>query len=177
MVDVRPATLKDVPRLSELFRQEFEYQTRFDRAVQPNSDGDWRGFVSGRLALRNVLILVAEEEGHILGYINVRVVQQGQGSKIGGLKAIAKRMVHPFQRELESIIQPRRFGVIEDVYIEPPMRKQGMATELFQRSLQWFKGHQVNEVEATIGVDNEASREYFRNLGFETVRVLVRKPL
>ena len=177
MVEIRQATQKDLPQLARLVRREFEYQVTIDPCFQLNPEADWKEYVSARLRRSNAEILVAEKDGALVGYIDVRVIQHGLNGTGGRLKAALRKVVRPLRKGTGSIVQPRRFGFTEDIYVDPSVRGQLVATKLKESSFRWFKKRNVGEIEGLIAIGNEASRNLNRKLGFETVRVLVRKRL
>jgi GNAT superfamily N-acetyltransferase len=138
---------------------------------------DWTGYVAARLRRSNAGILVAEDDGDLVGYIDIRVVRPGASSTRGRLKAVLRTLADSFGRECPSIISPRQRGVIDDIYVVPALRCQGVGTGLLQASLQWFEQQDVSDIEAAIAVGNGASQNYFGKAGFEPVAVLVRKAL
>ena len=118
MTVIRPATPKDLPQLADLVRRE----------------ADWVRTVSAKLRRSDTQILVAEQDDHLVGFINVRVVQRGQRATDGWLKRMVRRLLRPSGAEPDSILQPMRFGFIEDVYVAPALRNQGIATALFRKA-------------------------------------------
>ena len=174
MVDIRPATPKDLPQLAELVRQQFEYQQQFDPLLQLNPLTDWIEYVSARLRRKDTQIFVAEQERNLVGYHQVRVAQQEQNSTTGRAQAIVRRLAHPLRKKPVSIIHQRRLGYSEDVYLKPSVRNQGVGTQLSLRNFQWLEAQGVHEIEASILVGNEVSQDFFRKLGFEVFRVQIR---
>ena len=99
MVDIRLATQQNLPQLADLVREELEQQRRVDPSSQLNPDVDWTEYVSAKLRRTDAEILVAEKGGTLVGYIDVRIVQQGRTSTGGRLKEVVLRLGHPFRRE------------------------------------------------------------------------------
>lgn len=179
MVDIRPARPEDLSQIANLVRQQAEYQQRLAPDILLNPQADWAGYVSSKLQRRDTTILVAQQMDNLVGYIEVRVVQQGRRSTGVGLRGVLRWAAHSFRKEPSPTIQPRRFGFIEDIYVEPSMRHRavGVGVKLFNSSLRWFESQKVHEIEGAIWTNNQVAQNFSRKLGFEPIKVLVRKRL
>ncbi len=172
---IRPATRRDMPQLAELVRQAVEYQQRLARSFQLLPQVDWAGYVSAKRKQRDIEILVAFQDRHLVGFIELRVVQPGQHGVRGRLKALARQLLPPFLVKGPLLLKAVRFGFIEDIYIVPAWRKQGLATALVQESMRWFQSQKVAYIQAGIWKDNEISLTFFQKLDFKPIKVMLRK--
>ena len=159
---IRAATRGDLPRLSELFRQEVEHQQKLAGCFRLVDDVDWEEHVAFKMRRADTEILVAEHTGALVGFVEVSVSRRGSR-----LRTLADRVL--FRGE------SRCRATIEDVYVVPAMRKQGCATLLVEHAVRWARGHNAGEILAGIWATNEASIRFFKRLGFEPVWLIVRK--
>ena len=176
LTTIRPATRRDIPQLAELVRQAVEYQQRLARSFQLLPQVDWAGYVSAKRKQRDIEILVAFQDRHLVGFIELRVVQPFDHNGVRGrLKALARQLLPPFLVKGPLLLKGVRFGFIEDIYILPAWRKQGLATALVQESMRWFQSQQVAYIQAGIWKDNEISLTFFQNLDFKPIKVMLSK--
>jgi hypothetical protein len=167
----------DVNQLAELTRASCDYQRKFDNILKQTSEVDWTGYVSSLLKRDNAEIFVADMEKVLVGYMIIRIVSHGMSSGVSRMKMVIGKLMNRQRTEPVSITLPRRYGFMEDIYVVPKLQKSpvGISFRLYKRSLQWFKERKVHSVEATIAMDNNVSHKFFRKLGYEPVRVLIRK--
>lgn len=161
MTIIRSATQHDIPHLAELIARD---------AVRVKSG-------STELKVDDTEIGVAEHDGHPVGFIVMRVIQRGQCVADGWLNTIGSRLHHFSNPNPDSIVQPIRIGFIEDIYVQPSLRRRSVGFELFKSSLGWFEERDINLLEAAIWIGNEASHNFFLKLGFTPKKLMIRKKL
>ncbi len=179
MIQVRAATLDDIPALARLAREQAEYQARLDCALHVEQAADWHSYIAARLRRTNAAILVAERSGEIAGFIDIRIAQQGVPPRRRGLRAAARRLLDRASKTQPSVLGYRRYGFIEDVYVAPSSRRTGagVALKLHESAEKWFEQRQVMQMEGTVATSNAEVLELVRKLGYQPVRVLIRKEL
>jgi len=179
MVEIRPATQEDLPQLSSLVQQEFKLQQQFDNSIQLNSDIDWSAFVSARLVRSEAEILVADKNGYLVGYIDIRVVNQGRSISNIGLMKWVRMLKHIFTRVPVSVFKARRYGFIDDIFVDASLQSTaaGIGVKLFNSSLVWFESRGVREVEAVISAGNNNALKFSQSMGGQLVKYSMRKTL
>ena len=179
MITIRAATQPDIPQLADLVHQQVVYQLEFSSHLTLNPKADWVKYVSARLRRRDAEVLVADKDGTLVGYIDIRIIQQGTTSMAGWLKTALRRLAHPFQNDVAPVLLPRRYGFIEDIYVTPSLRNSpvGVGVRLWRSSLPWFELQRVSDIECSIAARNDASQTFSRKLGFKTAAVLLSKDL
>lgn len=193
MIAIRPAASSDIPALARLAREQAECQAELDAGLQVKPNADWSSYVAARLCGSNTTILVADRGGELLGYIDIRIRQQGPALERSRLKASLRRLLNRLRKVQPSVLgdkrysfkaQPsvlgdRRYGFIEDIYVTPRLRRTGAAVfnRLFQHGMAWLGQRGAGEVEGVISASNEAVLDLAQKLGFQRVRVVVRKKL
>lgn len=160
MAIIRPATLHDLPQLRALLGRKAERAR--DIAI--------------RLERAHTAILVAENEGRLVGYIEMRVVRRGRRERDGWLRRLACRLLNRPRSDPDAIMQPMRIGVIEHVSV-PSTSNKDITTALVQSGIRWLQSQEIFEVQTTVPLDDEAPQSFYRELGFEPMRYLVRKML
>ncbi|GLQ74849.1 GNAT family N-acetyltransferase [Vibrio penaeicida] len=76
-----------------------------------------------------------------------------------------------------SIMKPVQMGSIDEMYVEPGFRKQGIARLLFLRLERSFKDCGVKQMFVEVWQFNEAALNFYSNLGLEHHIHWMRKPL
>ena len=179
MIEVRPAKKTDTSQLSVLMRQQIELQQGYDRLLQLVSNVDWDEYVSAKLDAPASTILVAEKDGNLVGYIDIRIAQQGVLAATSRFKAIARVVLRFWRRYPTLILQPRRYGFIDDVYVADSLRNRpvGVGVRLIKSSFDWFEQQQVSHIEGACAMQNQLIQSLLPKFGFEPISVLVRKRL
>lgn len=108
--------------------------------------------VATLLADRYSHILIAESEGMAVGYITGRT------------------MVEPRR------VLPRR-GVVDDWYVDPVHRGQGIGAALLRKIEERFRSAGCQAIESATWSSNEGARRAHDSLGFQEIRVIYRKRL
>ena len=138
-------------RLDQAYRAQMTYF--FPRVEQVGQT--WVDSFRRTLGRFSVLYL-AELDGQVLGFV------------LGRVKRVA-----PY---LGGVL----VGEISEVWVEPPLRRRGVARELVQRANAWLYAQGVHSVEAQVLSGNQASLDFFRSLGFQVelqqVRLLAQAP-
>jgi len=83
---------------------------------------------------------VAEEKGEVIGYVASQAVN--------------------YQHGVDKLLW------IEYVVVKSELRRQGIATALLKRLLDYAKSHNINRIYTTINPDNEASIKLHQRAGF-----------
>ena len=173
-MEIRKATKKDVLQLSELFRQEIEYQQHLacDYELLPNFD--WIAYTEKKLKDLNRLILVAEPGGNMAGFIDVRIIDYAPNN---GYKSIFQ-IIRRFSRKSISLpIKPMRRGFIEDCYVIPSFRKKGIGSRLVISAMKWFQSKQISRIQLSLVARNKEGEAFWRKSGFDTFRLTLSRDI
>lgn len=172
----REARSKDVAELAEMLHAEAAHEQEKGGHFRLSSTADWEGHVRRRMSRANEMIVVAEEDGHLAGFVNLRIIELGRQAGArgnGGWFEKIRRKLRRGSAQLSPLIEPMRNGFVDDIYVVPAFRKQGVAQRLLQEGIDWLKRRRVESIEASILVRNEASLNLFRKAGFEAARFIV----
>ena len=154
---VRPATSSDAPALGELgahlLRTHFAFDP--DRFMAPGDrpEEGYGQFLVSQLGRPDSILLVAEQDGHVVGYV------------WAGLAP-------PSWKELRDAA-----GFIDDVVVEAGQRRTGIATALVEAAAAWLKQHGAPRVLLWTAEPNHAAQRLFERLGFRRTMIEMTREL
>lgn len=141
----------DLADLMKFLEKIVDYHHGLDSYYKPFSKyKNLRNEIASWLEDRNNLILVAEEDGELIGYF-----------RVGAEKAPA-------------YIDRDKIGLIYDVFVLKPYRRQGIAERLFKEAREWFKKKKVRNIELNVDTRNEAAIKFWKKLGFFEYKLRMR---
>jgi ribosomal protein S18 acetylase RimI-like enzyme len=154
---IRRATDADLPAVGDLGALLMQVHYRFDaqRFMNPGVDpaAGYAAFLAGQLADDSVVVLVAEERGHVLGYVYAGIEPQSW-------------------KELRE-----EAGFIHDVAVVERGRRSGVATALIEAALAWFQERDVPRVVLWAAEPNREAQRLFARLGFRRTMVEMTKEI
>lgn len=171
----RPATRQDLPQLAALVRWEVYDQQRLSGYLHLAPDIDWVRYVTAKLRRPDIQILVSEQDGKLVGYVELRLLSSGRRSLSSRLRTAARHLRRLLNYRNDRFQPPRRLGVIEDIYIVPAFRRQNLGAFLLQDSFVWFRSRQVVTVHGSIWQANTVSLQFCQKQGFAVVEVVCAK--
>ena len=142
---VRRMAPGDIKAVVRLWNGEVEYHESIDPRlkVREGAEEGFRRFLSRIAAAQaDVIVLVADAEGEIVGFL------------IG--------MV----RERTSVFIRSRHGYITDIYVDPEFRRQGVGRKLVKAAEEWFTSQGLDHVRLQVSAANEAGLAFWRSVGF-----------
>jgi GNAT superfamily N-acetyltransferase len=160
----------DLPRLIMLFQKEIAYQRRIAPFYDLSADFDWERFAMLKLNNRNERVFVAEADGTVLGYIDVRAIAPNQ---VRLLKKFVGRIRR--RRIAPSFVRTGAVGWIEDCYVESQFRRQGIGDALVGQGVAWLRGRGANRIELATFAANGTGRDFWEKQGFSAYRLLMSK--
>ncbi len=174
-MEIREATKKDVVGLSKLFQQEIEYLQSLAGYYELQPNYDWLAYTEIKLKDRNRQILLAEQGKNLCGFIYIRIVnyppQKGHKSILQQIRNCAKK-----GKPLLPV-KPLMWGLIEECYVLPSQRKQGIGSQLVFRAMKWFQSKKVSRIELSHLAKNKEGEAFWRKSGFETFRLSLSKKI
>ncbi len=148
---VRAARPSDVPRLAEMYRAEAEQHATLVGGFQLVPGFDWPACVAGLIVDPRRLVLVAEADLRVIGFLHGRLAARLAPGPRGGM---FRRMLffarNRRRRPVPSLADALRratFGIIEDCWVEPDGRSRGAGGHLVGAALEWFCRHGAASVE------------------------------
>ena len=154
---VRPATPADLPRIGRLGTLLVEAHYNIDAkrfiATRARTPLDYATFLETQLRRPDVAILVADENGDVIGYAYAAV----EGYDYMSLRGPA--------------------GVVHDVLVEPDSRGRGVGRQLLEAALAFLKARGVPRVVLTTAEGNDAAESLFARAGFRRTMIEMTREL
>lgn len=145
-MEIRPATLADVPAVLPMVRKLCELHRGWDRAKYDFRDGIeemYRGWLTARATDARAVFLVAEREG----------------------RGPVAFLIGTVEREI-PIYRLGEFGFVHDLWVEEAYRNEGVARRLVMHAIEAFGAIGVRQVRLDTAAPNEAARRLFESCGF-----------
>jgi GNAT superfamily N-acetyltransferase len=157
LFQVRPATLKDYVGLSEVFREaDLLHSAALPGLFRPMpGPARSRDYVAEIIDSENSVVLVAEQDGRLIGAIHAEVREA----------------------PVIPLVTPRRFAVIDTLVVTRPCRRKGVGTALAGDLQCWVKAKGISQVELTIYEFDKPALAFYQKLGFRTASRRLRKSL
>jgi ribosomal protein S18 acetylase RimI-like enzyme len=154
---VRPATSADLPRLGRLGALLVEEHHGFDtQRFLPTRDrtpADYASFLVGQLQDPDVVVLVADDHGDVIGYAYAAI----EGYDYMSLRGPA--------------------GVLHDIIVEPEFRGRGVGRLLLSAALAELKSRGAPRVVLTTAERNETAQRLFASAGFRRTMIEMTREL
>jgi len=154
---IRKATKADLPALGRLgallLRTHFQFDSKRFMAPGGDPEAGYAWFLGTQLAEQDVVVLVAERQGAVVGYV------------YAGLEAQS-------WKELREAS-----GFIHDVVVDERGRRTGVATALMEAAADWLRDHGAPRVMLWTAEQNEGAQRLFEHLGFRRTMVEMTREL
>ena len=154
---IRRATAADVNTIGRmgalLLRVHYEFDR--DRFMQPGAGADegYASFLRSRLADPDALVVVAEQDAGIAGYLYADIEPRNW-------------------QELRE-----RAGYIHDVFVAEGYRSAGVADGLMNAAFDWMREQGLPRVLLSTAFANERAQRVFERLGFRRTMIEMTKEL
>ena len=156
-VAIWPATRRDLPVLGRLGALLLETHYEFDpqRFMAPgeSSDEGYAWFLGTQLREEDVVVLVAEQAGAVVGYVYAGLEPQSW-------------------KQLREAC-----GFIHDVVVGESGRRAGIATALIAAATEWLRERGAPRVVLWTAQRNEGAQRLFEGLGFRRTMVEMTREL
>jgi ribosomal protein S18 acetylase RimI-like enzyme len=154
---IRRANERDLPVLGRMGAQLIRMHHGFDarRFLTPPEDSGegYAWFLGTQLAREDVVVLVADRGGEVVGYV------------YAGIEPMS-------WMELRE-----EAGFIHDVFVDEPVRGSGIAVALAEAAMQWLSDRGMPRVLLWTAPQNAAARRLFDRLGFRQTMVEMTREL
>jgi ribosomal protein S18 acetylase RimI-like enzyme len=154
---IRPAAKSDLPALGRLgallLKTHYEFDAQRFMAPGDSSDEGYAWFLGTQLRDREVVVLVAEQNAAVVGYVYAGLEPQSW-------------------KELREAC-----GFIHDVVVDEGGRRAGVATALLEAATEWLRVHGAPRVVLWTAQRNEGAQRLFERLGFRRTMVEMTREL
>jgi len=171
---IREATEKDVFALSGFIRHDVEYHRNIARYYDLAPDFDWAAYTREKLSGRDGMILVGQQGEELGGFIHMRIIDYHPSKEHA---SFFQRFRRRSNHRTSLPIKPLRWGVIEECYVMPSLRRQGIGRELTAHAVQWFRRKDISRIELSVLSQNTLGEAFWKENGFETFRLSISKAL
>lgn len=148
---VRPATPADLPRIGRLgallVEEHHDFDSRRFLAARHRTPADYATFMSMQLDEPDIIILVADDNGDVIGYSYAAV----EGFDYMALRGPA--------------------GVLHDIIVDPEYRRQSVGRLLLDAALAVLRSRGAPRVVLSTAEQNEAAQRLFASVGFRRTMV------
>jgi ribosomal protein S18 acetylase RimI-like enzyme len=149
-----PADLKAIGRLGALLvRVHHDFDPDRFIAATPQTEIGYGSFLGTQLDKPNIVILVAERDGEVVGYTYAGV----EGADYMSLRGPA--------------------GVLYDIVVDPAHRGQGVGRALLDATLEALKAKGVPRVVLSTAEGNEPAQRLFARAGFRRTMIEMTREL
>jgi ribosomal protein S18 acetylase RimI-like enzyme len=149
-----PADLKAVGRLGALLvRVHHGFDPDRFLAATPQTEQGYGSFLGRQLEETNIVILVAERDGEVLGYTFAGI----EGTDYMALRGPA--------------------GVLYDIVVDPAHREQGVGRALLDATLEALQARGAPRVVLSTAERNEAAQRLFARAGFRRTMIEMTREL
>jgi ribosomal protein S18 acetylase RimI-like enzyme len=143
-----PADLKAIGRLGALLvRAHHDFDPERFLAATPQTEHGYASFLGTQLKEPNILLLVAERDGEVVGYTYAGV----EGNDYMSLRGPA--------------------GVLHDIVVAPDHRGQGVGRMLLDATLAALKARGAPRVVLSTAERNESAQRLFARAGFRRTMI------
>ena len=143
-ITIRKAVGDDFDAIEELWKEFMDFHKAGDSHCTRSSDGleRFREFIAGHMTSDSVLLLVAEQNGDVVGY------------------CIAKLAKYP------PVYESRDYGAVSDLAVSAAHRRTGIGERLYLAAQAWFADRGIHRIEVGVALSNETSRAFWKKMGF-----------
>jgi ribosomal protein S18 acetylase RimI-like enzyme len=154
---IRPATSADMTTIGRLgallVREHHDFDPQRFVAAMPGTEKGYGSYLGTQLAEPNIVILVAERDGEVIGYSYSGV----EGTDYMALRGPA--------------------GAMYDIVVDPDHRQQGVGRMLVEATLEVLKSKGVPRVVLSTAEKNTAAQRLFDRAGFRRTMIEMTREL
>jgi ribosomal protein S18 acetylase RimI-like enzyme len=156
-MQIRRATAEDIEPIARFGAMLLRVHYDFDpaRFMEPGADAEagYAWFLSTQLKRKDSLVLVAERDGRVVGYLYAGIEPRNW-------------------KELRE-----RAGFVHDVLVDPAARGQGIAEALMTAAFDWMRERQAPRAVLWTAAANHGAHRLFDRLGFRPTMIEMTREL
>ncbi len=155
-MEIRKAKLEDLDNLKKLTydflnNEKENFEDSYDPSYALTEASS--NFIKGRIEAEKGLVLVAEDEGKLIGFL------------IGFIGKIpdARKTMKP--------------AVLDEIFIEKEYRRQKIGREMLAEFQKWAKRQGANKLRVSASTKNNAALQAYKNFGFSDFTLKLEKDI
>ncbi len=144
-MDIRKAEdreVREVARLQLKLMEEHVQAGSRELSIAPGASGRWIRYIKKMLRAGRSILLVAEDNGKIIGY------------------------VFGYIKDGPPIFREKCTGYISDMYVLPGFRSRGIGQQLLRQAMDFFRAAGLPAVELHASAGNTGALQFYERLGF-----------
>ena len=142
---IREWNKEDLLRIQPRWLDYCRTAVRPDMQLKPNCKEAMANWLLNRFEETSTIAYVAEKDGALAGFLIGRIDEW---------------------KSVPPVIESRRIGIIDAVYVAEAFRRQGIASRLIERAIQAMQAANATAVETIYEVSSDASLNTWRRAGF-----------
>ncbi len=152
---IRRAKASDLNQMELLWRELADWHAGLapEFALVSNAEHLWRENLAPQLDNENICILVAEQDGVLIGFL------------------------HGSIRENAPIFVERLVGHISDAIVTAAARHRGVGEQLVDAILEWFRARGIRVVTLGAATQNPVAQSFWHKMGFSDYMSRMRREI
>jgi GNAT superfamily N-acetyltransferase len=142
---IRNWTREDLIKIQKSWLQYCKDVARSDMQLRPNAEAAMKQWLTARFRQHSIMGFVAEADGQFAGFLIGRIDDW---------------------ESVPPVIEPRRIGIIDAVYVEDSFRRKGIGRQLIDHAVEAMRKADAIAVETIYDAWNEASTNAWHRAGF-----------
>ena len=144
-ISIRKWNREDLPQIHRQWLDHCRAVARSDMRIRPDADSTMRHWLAERFRQPGNIGFVAEADGRIVGFLTARIDDW---------------------ESVPPVIESRRIGIIDAVYVTEQYRRQGIGRQLIDTAMHRIQAANAVAVETIYDAWNDAAAETWHRAGF-----------
>jgi ribosomal protein S18 acetylase RimI-like enzyme len=144
-MNIREWSRDDLSQIQQAWLDYYHAAARSDMRLRPDAGDAMKQWLIARFRQRESLGFVAEVDLQLAGFLIGRIDDW---------------------ESVPPVIEPRRIGIIDAVYVDERFRRQGIGSQLIGQAVERMRAAKVVAVETVYDAWNDASSETWHRAGF-----------
>jgi len=144
-MNIREWSREDLAQIQRAWLEYYQAAARADMRLRPDAGDAMKQWLIARFRQRESLGFVAEMDLQLAGFLIGRIDDW---------------------ESVPPVIEPRRIGIIDAVYVDERFRRQGIGSQLIGIAVERMRAAKAVAVESVYDAWNDASSETWHRAGF-----------
>jgi GNAT superfamily N-acetyltransferase len=144
-INIRKWTKDDLTQIHKAWLAYCRTVARSDMQISSDADTAMMKWLTSRFRQPSAMGFVAETDGTVVGFLTARIDDW---------------------ESVPPVIESRRIGIIDAVYVADEFRRRGIGTQLIDRAIETMKSANAVAVETIYDAWNDASARAWDRAGF-----------